>query len=202
MVTSQEVRERYGARAGEYTALLGSVDDLAEQDRELIARWAESIGGSAIDAGCGPGHWTRFLHDRGVEVVGIDLVPEFVDIAARRFPDLDFRTGELGSLPVEDASLGGLLSWYSIIHTEPHAVPAVLDEFARCLRPGATLLLGFVDGERLEPFDHAVVTAYRWPTREMERTLVASGFDVVETHARHDAGSRPHAAILARRRAA
>ncbi|MFF2387411.1 class I SAM-dependent methyltransferase [Agromyces sp. NPDC058104] len=201
MATTRAVRDGYAARASEYTALLGSIGDLAEPDRALIERWSETIEGRAIDAGCGPGHWTGFLHDRGVEVVGIDLVPEFVDIAARRFPDVDFRIGELGSLPVEDASLGGLLSWYSIIHTEPRAVPAVLDEFARCLRPGATLLLGFVDGARLEPFDHAVVTAYGWPIRQMGRALVASGFDVVETHARHDAGSRPHAAILARRRA-
>lgn len=200
--TNRAVREGYGARASEYTALLGSVDGLAEQDRELIARWAETVEGRAIDAGCGPGHWTKFLHDRGVEVVGVDLVPEFVDIAAVRFPEVDFRVGELGSLPAEDASLGGLLSWYSIIHIEPDAVQSVLDEFARCLRAGAPLLLGFVDGARLEPFDHAVVTAYRWPLGEMGRALVDAGFDVIETHTRHDPGSRPHAAIIARRRAA
>lgn len=200
-MTTRAVRERYGARASEYTELLGSVDDLAEQDRDLIARWADTIDGRVVDAGCGPGHWTEFLHERGLDVLGIDLVPEFVDIAARRFPEVDYRVGELGSLPTEDASLGGLLSWYSVIHTEPEAVPAILDEFARCLRAGGTLLLGFFDGARLEPFDHAVVTAYHWPVREMSHALRASGFEIVETHARHDPGNRPYGAILARRSA-
>lgn len=201
MTPTNTVRERYAARAVEYTELLGSVGDSAEQDRELIARWADTIDGRAVDAGCGPGHWTAYLRDRGLEVLGVDLVPEFVDIARRRFPEVDFRVGELGSLPVEDASLGGLLAWYSVIHADPGDVPAILEEFARCLRAGGTLLLGFFDGARNEPFDHAVVTAYHWPVREMSHALRASGFEIVETHARHDPGSRPYGAILARRSA-
>jgi hypothetical protein len=31
-----------------------------------------------------------------------------------------------------------VLSWYSIIHTPPQDVPAVLNEFARCIRPRIT----------------------------------------------------------------
>lgn len=199
-MTAQAVRERYAARAAEYTALLGSVELLAERDRELIAQWAATADGPVVDAGCGPGHWTQFLHERGVEVLGIDLVPEFVEIATRRFPEVGFRVGELASLRVADASLAGLLAWFSVIHTEPDGVPAILDEFARCVRPGATLLLGFFEGERLEPFDHAVVTAWFWPVSEMQAALRAAGFEIVETRTRIDPGVRPLASILARRR--
>lgn len=199
-MTAQAVRERYAARAAEYTALLGSVELLAERDRDLIAQWAATVDGPVVDAGCGPGHWTQFLYARGVDVVGIDLVPEFVDDATRRFPDVGFRVGELASLRVADASLAGLLAWFSVIHTEPDDVPAILDEFARCLRPGATLLLGFFKGERLEPFDHAVVTAWFWPVPEMQAALREAGFEIVETRTRVDPGVRPLASILARRR--
>lgn len=195
----EKVRSSYGARAEEYAEHLGSVEAMAAEDRQVIAEWAATIRGRALDAGSGPGHWTAFLSDHEVEAEGVDLVPEFVELAAARFPHLLFRVGELESLPVEGSSLGGILSWYSIIHAEPGQVPSILGEFARCLRAGGTLLLGFFEGPRIEPFDHAVVTAYFWPIDAMEQELTRAGFEIVDTHARTDQGSRPHGAILARR---
>ncbi|MBD1544476.1 hypothetical protein G9E11_19980 [Arthrobacter sp. IA7] len=69
------VQHAYATRAADYTALFGSTDAAHEQDQRLIAGWANSLRGSAIDAGCGPGHWTALLADHGVDVEGIDLVP-------------------------------------------------------------------------------------------------------------------------------
>jgi SAM-dependent methyltransferase len=198
-MTIERVRSSYGSRAAEYTEHLGSVEAMAAEDRRVLAEWATTIHGPALDAGSGPGHWTAFLAEHGVETEGLDVVPEFVESARRRFPQLRFRLGGLEALPAADGSLGGILSWYSVIHTEPGSVPAILDEFARCLRPGGTLLLGFFDGPRIEPFDHAVVTAWSWPVEAMAVQLRRAGFEVVGTHARTDPGSRPHGAILARR---
>ncbi|WP_026927120.1 class I SAM-dependent methyltransferase [Granulicoccus phenolivorans] len=195
----ERVRRSYGARAAEYTELLGSVNAMTAEDRQLITAWAATVRGRALDAGCGPGHWTAFLAEHGVAVDGVDLVPEFVAIATARFPHLRFRVGDLEALEVADDALGGILSWYSVIHTEPERVPGILGEFARCLRPGGTLLLGFATGPRSEPFDHAVVTAYFWPVDAMAHELVGAGFEIVESRTRTDPGSRPHAAILARR---
>ncbi|MET1051371.1 MAG: class I SAM-dependent methyltransferase, partial [Mycetocola sp.] len=161
--------------------------------------WARDIDGPTIDAGCGPGHWTQFLHDHGVAVEGLDLVTEFIDGATARFPDVPFRVGTLDALPAEDGALAAILSWYSIIHTPPQDVPALLTEFARCIRPNGTLLLGFFDGRQVEAFDHAVVTAYYWPSAQVQAELAAAGFEIVETHTRSDPGRRPHAAIIARR---
>ncbi|GAB2573236.1 hypothetical protein GCM10027033_30140 [Leucobacter ruminantium] len=82
------VRKSYGARADEYTALLGSVEQLSALDRERILSWARACRGPLLDLGCGPGHWTALLHDEGSEVRGVDIVPEFVELARRRFPGI------------------------------------------------------------------------------------------------------------------
>lgn len=198
-MTIEQIRSKYGARAAEYTEYIGSVEAMAPEDRRVIAEWGATVQGPALDAGSGPGHWTAFLSDHGVEAEGIDLVPEFVEGAAARFPHLRFRVGDLSTLPADDDSFGGILSWYSVIHTEPKDVPAILNEFARVLQSGGTLLLGFFDGPQLEPFDHAVTTAWFWPIDTMKHELTRAGFDVIETHTRTHEGSRPHAAILARR---
>ena len=31
-----------------------------------------------LDLGCGPGQWSAYLHSLGAEVVGVDLVEEFI----------------------------------------------------------------------------------------------------------------------------
>jgi SAM-dependent methyltransferase len=194
-----DVGDAYSGRASEYIDLLGSVDKMHPSDRALIGAWGDQLDGAAIDAGCGPGHWTAFLADRGVDIRGVDLVPSFIDHARRAHPGLRFATGSIGALDASDASLGGVLAWYSLIHHAPDAMGSALDEIARVLRPGGLLLVGFFDGEAIEPFDHAVVTAYRWPVGSMTELLRASGFEIVETHTRTGSGHRPHAAIIARR---
>jgi ubiquinone/menaquinone biosynthesis C-methylase UbiE len=168
-----------------------------ERDRHRIERWAEQIDGAVIDAGCGPGHWTDFLQKQGVEVTGIDLVPEFIESARTRFPEATFRVSSLRALGTADASLSGVLAWYSLIHLLPMELPGVLSEFARVLGTQGHLLVGFFEGESAEPFDHAITTAYYWSVDEMSSMLNDAGFDVSDVETRQDPGSRPHAAISA-----
>lgn len=199
MPVSNEVSLAYGRRAAEYTDLFGSMGPVHPSDRQLISTWAESLDGPVIDAGCGPGQWTNFLTEIGRSARGVDLVPEFIERAGRAYPGIAFEVGDLNHLDCETGSIGGLLSWYSLIHFEPNVIAVPLNEFHRALRPGGTLLIGFFEGEEVEQFDHAVTPAYRWPVPALSEKLVAGGFDVVESHVRKRAGERPQAAIIAQR---
>lgn len=193
------VRESYAARSGEYTDLFGSMTSTHPSDRALVSSWAAALVGPVLDAGCGPGQWTDFLAACGVAASGIDLVPEFVERARAQYPGLSFEIGSFEMLDVAPESLGGVLSWYSLIHHGPHDIQIPLAEFARVIRPGGGLLVGFFEGATVETFDHAVTTACRWPVAELGRQLAHAGFEVIETHTRTGSGFRPHAAITARR---
>lgn len=192
-----QVLQAYASRASEYTAILGAVDDMHELDRRRIEQWAEQISGRVIDAGCGPGQWTDFLHKRGADISGIDLVPEFVESASIRFPDVSFQVSSLRALDIADRSLGGVLAWYSLIHLPPVELPQILSELRRVLTSKGHLLVGFFEGASAEPFDHAVTRAYYWSVDQMSSLLHDAGFDVIEVETRQDPGSRPHAAISA-----
>ena len=96
-------------------------------------------------------------------------------------------------------AVGGVLAWYSLIHCEPDEIQVPLREFARVLRPGSDLLIGFFDGPRVKKFEHTVVAAHRWPVDELCDKLRAVDFDVIETHLRTGPQHRPYGAILARR---
>ncbi|MDQ0615831.1 ubiquinone/menaquinone biosynthesis C-methylase UbiE [Microbacterium sp. W4I4] len=198
---SDGVGRAYDARAAEYIELAGDVARLADADRQEIGRWADATTGRILDAGCGPGLWTGFLHAAGRDVLGIDLSEQFVAHARAQHPELEFVHGSFEELPAPDASLGGILAWYSLIHTPPEQLPAVLAEFARVLAPGAGILIGFFEGAPREPFAHAITTAYFWTPDAMADLLVEAGFTVTASESRPripgEVSSRLHASVTA-----
>ena len=138
-------------------------DDLVAKpwDRAVLGVFAELVGTRPVaDVGCGTGRLTGYLHDLGLEVSGIDLSPGMLAMARRDHPGLRFVTGSMLALDLPDASLGGLLAYYSTIHVPDDRLPEVFAEFARVLAPGGHLLLAFQvgDGTRhlTEGLGHAI----------------------------------------------
>ena len=187
----------YAARAAEYAELLGTMDAVAEDDRLLVQDWAQGTGGALADVGCGPAHWTVHLPSLGHDVTGVEPVQEFVAHARRTHPEVRVKPGSFQTLPV--AAFDGILGWYSIIHMPPVEMPALLERAHQALRPGGSLLLGFFASDQVEPFDHAVITAWYWPVDELSRLLIAAGFTVLDCGIRQDAGVRRHGWIEANR---
>ncbi|WP_223165347.1 class I SAM-dependent methyltransferase [Lentzea indica] len=197
-MTIEHTSRAYGQRADEYIDAVGTMEATSPVDRDLVGAWARKhSGGQILDVGCGPGQWTNWLREQGITVTGVDPTPEFLDRARTRYPDARFRAGRAEALDVAAGSLSGILAWFSLIHTPPHEVPAILDEFARCVEPGGGLLLGFFEGPELVPFDHKIVTAYFWPIDELSRVVEKAGFTVTSRDARVDPGSRRQGAITA-----
>ena len=198
-MSSRDVRQAYSSLAQQYIDLLGSVEIVHPDDLRLIQRHLGRLSGPVLDLGCGPGHLTSALHSSGCEVTGIDLVPEFITHARRTYPEVPFELGSLSELAHPDASVAGVLVWYSLIHLEPGQLDGVLAGIRRLLLPGGALVVGFFEGSVCEPFEHEVTTAYRWPVDEMAGRLASAGLAEVERSQRPQEGQRrPHAVLAAR----
>jgi hypothetical protein len=97
--------------------------------------------------------------------------------------------------------VAGILSWYSTIHLPPAELDRVLAEFRRLLAPSGALVVGFFDSDDdVAPFDHKVITAYRWPVDVLVEHLTAAGFVEQERrqHQRPERPDRRYAAVAAR----
>ncbi|MFV2176174.1 class I SAM-dependent DNA methyltransferase [Actinomadura sp. LOL_016] len=173
-----ETRSAYDAITPLYAELFSDVRRHHPVDRALIAAFAETVEGRVADLGCGPGHYTAHLRALGVDAFGVDLSPAMIAHARKAHPDVRFAEGSMTSLDVPSESLGGLLSWYSIIHADPDDVPTIFAEFHRVLEPGGHVLLGFfAGGTTPTPFDHKVTRAYRWPADHIAALLRDAGFE-------------------------
>ena len=195
------VRDAYGHVAERYIDLFDTIDAVKDVDLALIERHLTACTGPVLDLGCGPGRLTDHLRTRGVDAIGIDVVPAFVHHARETYPDSRYGLGSIRNLAAPDRSVAGAVAWYSLIHTAPDDLDPMLDEIRRVLAEGAPFVVGFFDADELEAFDHKVARAWRWPADEFSARLAAAGFTEIERlrhPGTHQAGKRPHATIAAK----
>jgi SAM-dependent methyltransferase len=183
--TTAALAASYDRVAAEYAARFW--DELAAKplDRALLDYFAEQVRGrgTVADVGCGPGQIGRYLHERGLPVVGVDLSPEMVALARRLSPEMTFLKGSMLALDVEDGAWGGIVAFYSIIHVPPEELPRACAEFFRALRPDGLALLSFHVGQerrhRDEWWEQPVSLDFQFYTpEELEQPLVEAGFVV------------------------
>ncbi len=205
----RRTREAYDEVAELYAEISAGVMQAQPLDRAMFGVFAELAQGRGpvADIGCGPGRVTIHLDGLGLDVFGMDLSPEMIRLARAAHPHLRFEIGSMERLDLPDATLGGLVAWYSMIHTPPERVPGIVAEFDRVLTDGAPLLLGFqaADDEihDVQPYDHRVAPVFRWSLRRMSEVLLAGGFRTIAQLRRPpDPDERcPHGYLLARKSA-
>lgn len=203
----------YDAIAEPYAATL--VPELQKMpfERWLLERIAEHTldhGGPAVEVGSGPGHVTAHLAALGVETVGVDLSPGMVEEARRRFPDGDYRLGDLRQLmrPERAAGWSTVLAWYSLIHLAGSELPDAVAALTRPLAPGGLLVLALHAGSGVKHqpvwFEHQVdVDIALHDQAEVAGVLAAAGFSDLEWYRRGPIAARNEATerlyVLARR---
>ena len=182
-----DLQKSYDRVAQEYVERIFGELEHKPLDRELLDRFAERVRplGLACDLGCGPGHVARYLHERGVDVCGVDLSPGMVEQARQLNPDIPFKQGDMLALDVEDEAWGSVAAFYSIIHVPRPEVVRALREIKRVLRPGGVLLLAFHLGEEVvhleEWWNQPVSLDFAFfGLHEMEGYLQTAGFEIEE----------------------
>lgn len=83
-----------------------------------------------LEVGCGQGHLTKALADRGVDIVGVDANPRAAEVAATE----KVMCMRAESLDFDDATFDVILSVHAIEHIPP--LEAALAEMTRVLKPG------------------------------------------------------------------
>lgn len=96
----------------------------------------------ALDVGCGTGYFVQRLSDFGARSgTGIDLMPERVAAAQRRYPSQRFVCGNAAELPFEDGEFAIVTQFVCLSSVvDARLRRAIATEMWRVLRPGGIVI--------------------------------------------------------------
>jgi SAM-dependent methyltransferase len=140
-----ELPRSYDVVADVYAATFDDELDGKPRDRELLTEFSADVADPVVDLGCGPGQIGAVPLAAGRHVIGLDRSEGMARLAGRRLDGA--LVADMRALPFADASIGGVVAFYSVIHVERHELAAVLREVARVLRTGGSVLLSAHEGE-------------------------------------------------------
>ncbi|MDQ7017883.1 MAG: methyltransferase domain-containing protein [Robiginitomaculum sp.] len=173
---------------------LTPVDEFHIGGREMTLRILSMMnikaGDQVLDIGCGIGGAARTLvAETGCRVTGIDLTPEYIDVAktltARCGMEerLQFQVANACGLPFEDETFDGAITLHVAMNIEDRV--ALYAEAARVLKPGADFAIYDV----MRTNDKALAYPAPWATSEktsflktpaqMRALLHEAGFELI-----------------------
>lgn len=139
MVEKDAIRRGYDDVAEAYAA------ERSEDGREMdiLDQFIQSLAKSArvLDAGCGQGTPVLRRLSASATAIGVDLSRTQLEFAAENAPRASPVQGDMTKLPLRDDAFDAITAYHSLIHVPNDEHRAVIDEFARVLRPGGRVLL-------------------------------------------------------------
>jgi len=141
-----------------------------------------------LDVGCGCGRDTRYLIERGINAIGIDLSKGIIEQARRFVPKATFIQMDMRKLEFEELSLSGILAMASVFHIPKRQMPDLLIDFRRILKNDGLLYICVMAGSGEKMVEKSVAFGGMGPRffafydmKELSNLLDQAGFKVVNS---------------------
>ncbi|MDJ0988955.1 MAG: class I SAM-dependent methyltransferase [Desulfobacterales bacterium] len=181
----KQIERLYDTVAREYAEAFSGEHEKKPQDQVILKRFARLIGDRrpVWDLGCGPGQTTRYLHDLGIDIFGLDLSTRLLEEARRLHPGVHFRQGDMLALDFKDHTIAGAVAFYAIVHFSEGQVRQAFREVFRVLQPEGLFLLTYHIGGETLPVEEFLGRKVKidfmfFSTQFIQAALATCGFEI------------------------
>ena len=174
-MNAETVRERFLAYNAARQIEARRYDGFANELKYLRRARPLSPNLRMLDVGCGPGLFTEFIIDQGVDAQGVDIDPALVKAAKTRIDARGgngrFLVGRVEQLPYQERVFDICVANSILEHAKDWQ--ATLEEVTRVLKPGG--LLVFYTTNRLHPFQTEIngFPFYPWIPGPLKTRILA-----------------------------
>lgn len=165
----------YSHTARDYESRVADLHHMPE-GLEFMGRIPQA--GRILDAGCGDGRDCKVFADRGFKVTGIDLTPEFLELASQKVPTGNFYYMDMRNLSFEDNYFDGVWSCASVVHMDRQGVAQFLNEARRVLKPNGVLYLAAKEGP--QPVVYGAKTFFFYDAKDIASLVSDSGLRPIQ----------------------
>lgn len=95
--------------------------------------------GNVLDIGCRWGDVTNEIYKKNKNIIGIDFVPELIEIAKKKYPYINFKVGDVHKIPFGNESFNTIFCGEVIEHFANQE--KAMKEIYRVLKPHGELIL-------------------------------------------------------------
>lgn len=158
----------------------------AEEDRlkPFVDKLPE--GGYVLDVGCGGGEpVTRYLAEKGYNVIGVDFSREMLKKASGNVPEADFVQQDINQMGFKEDQFDGLTAFYSIIHVPREEHRDVFGTFHQILKPNGVMLISLGSSEWEGKNDDFLGVEMFWSQHSPKKSLELvrkEGFKIIDDH--------------------
>jgi SAM-dependent methyltransferase len=165
-----------------------------------------------LDVGSGTGKPTAATFvAAGHDVLGIDVSPVMVALAARQVPGATFRCADSREVALDEEAFDAVCSYFSLMHMSRQEQADLVRRLARALRPGGSAVLATIPRDvedATDVFMGQVVRESSFAAEDFIALARGAGLTVLATHdvvftpAHPDMSSQPQLFLYCQRREA
>ena len=115
-------------------------DDWWQEGTNKFISYLKS-GSAVLDVGCGGGNKSKYLADRGLDVLGIDFSENMVTIASREVLNARFQVLDINDIGTLGENFDGIFMQAVLLHIPKAKVEDILRKVVKKLNPGGYLYI-------------------------------------------------------------
>lgn len=144
-------------------------------------------GAKVLDAGCANGLVSKYLQDKGFEVVGIDSSPNMLKFAKKRTPQAKFCNTDIRKLTFEDNTFDAIFCYAVLIHVSKSECKKILDKFSKILKPNGILFINVMEEFKKdentyidEPLNNKYKTYFQFYSKNFFEKNLNKSFEIIK----------------------